>query len=90
MSSGEREALKEMQKWNRDPENPRVIRVQDKGSRFAIDWKSRYKSKTLEYLQDENTFRETDGDPNELISEQVARWADRWKGEEVLSEDECL
>ena len=90
LSRGEREALKEMQKWNRDPENPRVIRVQDKGSRFVIEWKSRYKSKTLEYLQDENTFRETDGDPNELISEQVARWADRWKGEEVLSEDECL
>ena len=90
LSRGEREALKEMQKWNRDPENPRVIRVQDKGSRFVIDWRSRYKSKTLEYLQDGNTFRETDGDPNELISEQVARWADRWKGEEVLSEDECL
>ena len=46
LSRGEREALKEMQKWNRDPENPRVIRVQDKGSRFVIDWKSRYKSKT--------------------------------------------
>ena len=37
LSRGEREALKEMQKWNRDPENPRVIRVQDKGSRFVID-----------------------------------------------------
>ena len=84
---GEREALKEMQKWNRDPENPRVIRVQDKGSRFVIDLRGRYKSKTLEYLQDGNTFRKTDGDPNELISEQVARWADRSKGEEVLSED---
>ena len=90
LSRREREALKEMQRWNRDLENPRVIRVQDKGSRFVIDWKSRYKSKTLDYLQDETTFRETDGDPNELISEQVARWANRWKGEEVLSEDECL
>ena len=41
----EREALKEMQRWNRDPENPRVIMVQDKGSRFVIDWKSRYSLK---------------------------------------------
>ena len=76
--------------WIKVPDNPRVIRVNHKGSRFVIDWKSTYKSKTLEYLQDETTFRETDGDQNELISEQVARWADRWKGEEVLSEDECL
>ena len=47
-------------------------------------------SKTLEHLQDETTFRETDGDANELISEQVGRWVERWKGEEVLSENECL
>ena len=38
LSSGQREALKDMQRWNRDLENPRVIRVQDKGSRFVIDW----------------------------------------------------
>ena len=63
LSRGEREALKEMQRWNRDLENPRVIKVQDKGSRFVIDCRSRYKSETL-YLQDETTFRETDGDPN--------------------------
>ena len=67
LSRGEREALREMQGWNRDPDNPRVIRVQDKGSRFVIDWKRRYRSKTLEYLTDETTFRETDGDPMNLF-----------------------
>ena len=36
---GEREALREMQGWNRDPDNPRVIRMQDKGFRFVIDRK---------------------------------------------------
>ena len=71
LSRGEREALREMQGWNRDPDNPRVIILQDKGSRFVIDWKRRYRSKTLEYLTDETTFRETDRDPNELISRKV-------------------
>ena len=62
-----------MQRWNRDLENPRVIRVQDKGSRFVIDWKSRYKSKTLEHLQDETTFRETDGTQMNLL---LNKWED--------------
>ena len=90
LSKGEREALREMQGWNRNPDSPRVIRVQDKGSRFVIDWKRRYKSKTLEYLTDETTFRETDGDPNQLISRKVEGWIDRWKGQKVLADDECL
>ena len=60
-----------MQRWNNDLEKPRVVRFQDKVSRYAIDWKSRYKYKTLEHLQDETLFRETDGDPDELISEQA-------------------
>ena len=50
----------------------------------------RYRSKTLEYLPDETTFRETDGDPNELISRKVEGWIERWKGQEVLEDDECL
>ena len=62
LSSGQREALKDMQWWNRDPNNPRVFS---------------YKSEMLEHLQDEATFRETDRNPNELVSEQVGRWIDR-------------
>ena len=57
--------------WNKDPESTKVIRVQDKGSRFVVNWKSNYESKTLEYLQDKNTFRQSDEDPNEVISEKV-------------------
>ena len=37
LSRAEREALKEMQTWNKDPNNLRLIRVQDKGSRFVVD-----------------------------------------------------
>ena len=29
LSADEREALKDLQKWNKDPDNLRVIRVQD-------------------------------------------------------------
>ena len=54
-------------------QGPRVIRVQGKGSRFVVDWKSRYKSKTMEYLQDKTTFRQTEEDLKKLISEKVER-----------------
>ena len=69
---GQRGASKEMQTWNKDPDNPRVIRVQNKGSRFVVDWKSRYKSKTMEYLQDKNAFRQ----PRKT---QVNSFMKRWK-----------
>ena len=26
--------------WNRDENNPRVIKVEDKGSSFVVDWKT--------------------------------------------------
>ena len=69
-----------MQTWNKDPDNPRVITVQDKRSRFVVDWKSRYKSKTMEYLQGETTFRQTEEDPNKLVSEKLERWLENGKG----------
>ena len=71
LSADEREALKDLQKWNKDPGNPRVIRVQDKGSRFVIDWKKRYISKTLDYLQDSETFIGMEVDPSEAIGERA-------------------
>ena len=71
LSADEREALKDLQKWNKDPDNPRVIRVQDKGSRFVVDWKQRYISKTLDYLQDSETFISTGVDPGVAIGERV-------------------
>ena len=67
LSADEREALKDLQKWNKDPDNPRVIRVQDKGSRFVVDWQQRYISKTLDYLHDRETFISTEVDPGVAI-----------------------
>ena len=89
LSRAERGALRDLRTWNKDPENPRVIRVQDKGSRFVVDWKSNYESKVLEYLQDVSTFRQSDENPNELISEKVDNFIERWQGDDGLSEEEC-
>ena len=43
----------------------------------------------MEYLQDETTFRQTEEDPNKLISEKVERWLEKWQGDEGLSEEAC-
>ena len=52
----ERQALINVSMWNRDPDNPRVIRVQDKGSRFVVDWKEAYIRKSVEHIEDNGTF----------------------------------
>ena len=89
LSAGEREALKDLQKWNKDPDNPRVIRVQDKGSRFVVDWKERYISKTLHYLKDSETFIATEVDPSEAVGERVQHWVDKWEGAENIIREVC-
>ena len=54
-----------------------------------MDWKINYESKTLEYLQDDSTFRQSNEDPNELISQRVNRLIEKWQGDQGLSEEEC-
>ena len=61
LTPGERQSLRELSSWNK---NPRVIRIQDKGSRFAVDWRDRYVNKTLQYVQDTGTFSSNDEDPS--------------------------
>ena len=50
LTPGERQALRKLSSWNKDPKNPRVIRIQNKGSRFVVDWRNRYVNKTLQYV----------------------------------------
>ena len=92
LSRAGRGALKDLRIWNKDPENQgqgtRVIRVQNKGSRFVVDWKTNYESKMLEYLQDDSTCRQSNEDLNELISERVNRFIEMWQGDEGLPEEE--
>ena len=38
--------------WNGDENNPRVIRVEDKGSSFVVDWKTNYFGRCDKYIGD--------------------------------------
>ena len=38
----ERRSLKKLSRFNRDENNPRIIRVQDKGSSFVLEFKKTY------------------------------------------------
>ena len=50
LSFKERQALINMNMWNKDPDDPRVNRVQEKGSRFVVDWKETYIRKSAEHI----------------------------------------
>ena len=62
MTSMQKDALRNLSKWNHDETNPRMFRVQDKGVRLFIEWKERYRSKVEDYLEDTRIFREEDHD----------------------------
>ena len=52
LTHGEREALRDLSTWNKDEKNLRVIRVQDKGSCFVVDFKAKYVENNLQYVSD--------------------------------------
>ena len=62
LTHGEREALRDLSTWNKDEKNPRVIRVQDKGSCFVVDFKAKYVENNLQYVSDPKTFSSDDVD----------------------------
>ena len=57
LTSEERGVLRDLSKWNKDPNNPRLIRVHNKGSCFVMDFKDRYEQKVNEYVGHPSTFR---------------------------------
>ena len=80
--------LELLSKWNKDHQNPRVVRVEDKGSGFVIDWKENYFRECSECISDESTFSKDDKDRSEENKEKVRQWATKWRKEEVISEEE--
>ena len=46
----ERQSLQKLRNWNRKEENARIIRVEDKGSSFVVDFKSHYPQESLKML----------------------------------------
>ena len=45
-----RQSLQKLRNWNRKEENARIIRVEDKGSSFVVDFKSHYLQENLKML----------------------------------------
>ena len=88
MTSMQREALRNLSKWNHDETNPRMFRVQDKGARLFIEWKERYRSKVEDYLEDTRIFREKDHDMSQENKDKVIAWTNKWHDKEVINEEE--
>ena len=75
--------------WNRDRNNSRVIRVQDKGSSFVVDWTTNYFERCDEYVGDTTTFRSDGRDLSAEHAVEDKRWAEKWESNEVLSSEEA-
>ena len=87
ISVEERQALINMSMWDKDPDNPRVIWVQDKGSRFVVDWKETYIRKSVEHIGDNNKFACNEVDPSVLNNRAVREWAQKWEKRGFLDDE---
>ena len=77
--------MRNLKRWNTDESNPRLFRVQDKGSRLVVEWKKDYVNKVFEHLQDSNTFREEDHDKSNEYASTIKMWANKWKERGALT-----
>ena len=87
LTSEERGALRDLSKWNKDPNNPRLIRVQDKGSCFVVDFKDSYEQKVNEYVGDPSTFRSDEVDLSLKHGNRVKKWVKKWEDKGFTSEE---
>ena len=87
ISVEERQSLINIIMWNKDLDNPRVTRVQDKGSRFVVDWKETYIRKSMEHLGDNSTFVSNEVDPSVLNNQVVREWAQKWEERGFLDDE---
>ena len=81
-------ALQKLRRWNKDEENPRMFRIQDKGSRLVVEHKENYKRKVEEYVQDEKVFREDEADNSVANRRKGEAWAKKWRKKGVITEME--
>ena len=78
LSKDEKKALKEIKSWNN-----RVVRVQDKGSRFFILENETYEEKEQHQI-DRSSFKELKDDPSKLFQEKVNNWIEKWHANKVI------
>ena len=64
--------MKEIKSWD-----DKVIRVQDKGSRFVVLSNNDYESK-VQHQIDRSSFTETDIDYSKNFEENVNSWISKW------------
>ena len=69
--------------WKKDPR--RVIWVQDKGSRFVVDWKETYIQ--MEHIGNNSTFVCNQVDPSVLNNRAVREWAQKWEERGFLDDE---
>ena len=64
------------------------MRVEDKGSSFFIDWRSKHLKECSEFIADQSTFSEDDKEISEENRDKVTQWASKWRKEGVISVEE--
>ena len=82
LTQAERSALKELK-----ADNDRVIRMQDKGSRFVILEKKDYITKIEEHLNNPLHYERSEQDPTDLHLDKVRSWASKWLKKKQITED---
>ena len=78
LKKNEKLALKEKKSWD-----DKVIRIQDKGSRFVVLSNNDYERK-VQHQIDRSSFSETDIDYNKNFKEKVNSWISKWTSKEVI------
>ena len=72
LNKEEKLAFKEMKSWD-----DKVIRVQDKGSRFVVLDTNSYIEK-VEHQINRSSFDKLDADPSPKFKEKVNNWLEKW------------
>ena len=78
LSKDEKKALKEIKSWD-----DKVVRVQDKGSRFAILENEVYEEKIQQQI-DRSSFKELKDDPSKLFQQKINNWIEKWYAKKVI------
>ena len=70
--------LKEIKSWD-----DKVVRVQDKGSRFVILENEVYEEKIQQQI-DRSSFKELKDDPSKLFQQKINNWIEKWYAKKVI------
>ena len=78
LSTDEKKALKEIKSWDN-----KVVRVQDKGSRFVMLGNEVYEEKVQHQL-DRSSFEGLKDDPSKLFQQKTNNWIGKWYAKKVI------